>query len=38
MLGLLAAATATAWGMFTEGAVLGATIYAVGKGVKSKVE
>lgn len=37
MFGLIAAAvTTSAWGLFTEGALLGATAYAVGKGISDK--
>lgn len=36
MFGLIAAVTTGAWGLFTEGALLGATVYAVGKGISDK--
>ena len=36
MFGLVAAITTGAWSLFTEGAILGATAYAVGKGIISQ--
>lgn len=35
MFGLLALVTASSWALFAEGAVLGATAYAVGKGISN---
>ena len=35
MFGLVAAITG-AWSLFTEGAILGATAYAVGKGISNQ--
>lgn len=37
MISLIAAvAAATSWTMFAEGAVLGATVYAVGRGISKR--
>lgn len=36
MFGLVAAITTGAWSLFTEGAILGATAYAVGKGISNQ--
>lgn len=33
MLSLICAVATTAWAMFAEGAVIGATVYAIGKGI-----
>lgn len=36
MFSLIAAVAAASWTMFAEGAVLGATVYAVGKGISEE--
>lgn len=36
MFGLVAVITTGAWGLFTEGAILGATTYAIGKGISNQ--
>lgn len=36
MFGLLAAVVTSSWTLFAEGAILGATAYAIGKGVSKK--